>query len=425
VLAFSHGAVLRIPPDRTVTIGRSSECDCVLVDPRISRRHAAMSVDHRGRLVVEDLGSKQGTATGGVPLLAGMPRALEVGSIVTVGDIVSARVERRRVIVDADGTERLMDDTGALTPDPSRPDAYGLREGRILHVDDWPDRSNPTGRPLVEVAAEAARLVRDRLLRDRPDRAQRARVAAALIPDTWAIAPATPTETRPVAPRTTSPAPRDAAPPSATRWRMRFRVPAAEHPGESFEAQYREALRAIARGDVSERSAAPYLANRETIRPTTAAERRVRTAAMVEMARRTLTAAGSQPAEGVALMTSGLIANAIGSLILIPGAPACPDEVLLADELTPTARSLPLGRAYAAAARRVLDEWTTPSASQPHGAAAHATMLEDLTEGLTLLDAAIAVEQQAVSSRNAALTQSPSTPESGPAKIRVTWRAPR
>ena len=54
------------PPARTWTIGRSGNCDLVLDDPAVSRRHARLSVEKPGaRPVVADLGSHNGTVVAG------------------------------------------------------------------------------------------------------------------------------------------------------------------------------------------------------------------------------------------------------------------------------------------------------------------------------------------------------------------------
>jgi hypothetical protein len=70
-------------PARGATIGRSRDCDIVVDDPGVSRRHAAVRHGADGWLV-EDLGSTNGSAVNGVPLegarvLAGGDR-IELGS---------------------------------------------------------------------------------------------------------------------------------------------------------------------------------------------------------------------------------------------------------------------------------------------------------------------------------------------------------
>jgi FHA domain-containing protein/uncharacterized protein DUF1707 len=61
--------VLALPEaDGSVTLGRSRECDCVLAEPSVSRRHAELRRDE-GRWVLRDLGSRNGTRVNGIRLL--------------------------------------------------------------------------------------------------------------------------------------------------------------------------------------------------------------------------------------------------------------------------------------------------------------------------------------------------------------------
>lgn len=68
--------------ERTIAIGRDPECDLVLVDPRVSRRHCAVEATSDG-FAFRDLGSSNGTACNGVRADAG---ALGLGDILTLGD---------------------------------------------------------------------------------------------------------------------------------------------------------------------------------------------------------------------------------------------------------------------------------------------------------------------------------------------------
>lgn len=67
-----------------LTIGRGSECDVVIPDTSISRRHAQIIRQESG-LYVQDLESRNGTAINGQRLSA--PRRLEDGDTLTVGAI--------------------------------------------------------------------------------------------------------------------------------------------------------------------------------------------------------------------------------------------------------------------------------------------------------------------------------------------------
>lgn len=65
-----------------VVVGRSPDCDLVLDDPRVSKRHAALS-RRDGRWWIEDLGSTNGTVVDGRPLHA--PTALTPGGRIELG----------------------------------------------------------------------------------------------------------------------------------------------------------------------------------------------------------------------------------------------------------------------------------------------------------------------------------------------------
>lgn len=59
------GALRRLPVGRTL-VGRAVEADQRFDDPNVSRRHAALTVSSDGAVVVEDLGSSNGTYVNGV-----------------------------------------------------------------------------------------------------------------------------------------------------------------------------------------------------------------------------------------------------------------------------------------------------------------------------------------------------------------------
>jgi FHA domain/Domain of unknown function (DUF1707) len=64
-----HVPVLALPAaEGSVTLGRSRECDCVLAEPSVSRRHAELRHEG-GRWMLRDLGSRNGTRVNGARLL--------------------------------------------------------------------------------------------------------------------------------------------------------------------------------------------------------------------------------------------------------------------------------------------------------------------------------------------------------------------
>jgi len=64
VLSFvagkDQGREFPLPPDLSIVIGRVSDVDLLLLDEKVSRKHARI-VTHGGRIVIEDLASKNGT----------------------------------------------------------------------------------------------------------------------------------------------------------------------------------------------------------------------------------------------------------------------------------------------------------------------------------------------------------------------------
>jgi adenylate cyclase len=71
-----------------VLIGRdSTQCDLVLANTSVSRRHARLSVGTDNTLHIEDVGSTNGTAINGLPIAPGLSRPLEPGSTLKLGDI--------------------------------------------------------------------------------------------------------------------------------------------------------------------------------------------------------------------------------------------------------------------------------------------------------------------------------------------------
>jgi pSer/pThr/pTyr-binding forkhead associated (FHA) protein len=65
-------------------IGRSPDCDVVLRNATVSRRHAEIRNEGE-QWVVEDLGSKHGTGVNGTPLAG--PTPLHEGDVLTFGRI--------------------------------------------------------------------------------------------------------------------------------------------------------------------------------------------------------------------------------------------------------------------------------------------------------------------------------------------------
>jgi len=71
----------RWPLARTVVLGRDSTCDIVIPDRQVSRYHARITLTQEG-MILEDLGSKNGTHCNGTPLTA--PLVLQDGDMVQI-----------------------------------------------------------------------------------------------------------------------------------------------------------------------------------------------------------------------------------------------------------------------------------------------------------------------------------------------------
>src|SRR5262245_37260776 len=66
----------------TALLGKHADCDVVLDDSMVSRRHARIRLEGK-RIVVEDLGSTNGTEVGGKPLQGA--RIAEAGEEIRIG----------------------------------------------------------------------------------------------------------------------------------------------------------------------------------------------------------------------------------------------------------------------------------------------------------------------------------------------------
>lgn len=63
--APSAKAAITLQPNKAIIIGRSDQCDVLLSHPQVSGRHAKLTLLDNGRLIVEDLGSLNGTYVNG------------------------------------------------------------------------------------------------------------------------------------------------------------------------------------------------------------------------------------------------------------------------------------------------------------------------------------------------------------------------
>ena len=64
VAGKDQGREFPLPPDLTIVIGRVSDVDLLLLDEKVSRKHAKIST-HQGQVLIEDLASRNGTIVNG------------------------------------------------------------------------------------------------------------------------------------------------------------------------------------------------------------------------------------------------------------------------------------------------------------------------------------------------------------------------
>ena len=113
-----------LPDKGNVVIGRSPECDVVISDDSVSRRHAILRIGPQ--LMLEDLGSANGTRVQGRVLAKGEAAAITLGEAVQIGTIMA-------VVSDAAAKFR-----------PRRLWPHGYFEGRLEEEVDVCTRSGAT-----------------------------------------------------------------------------------------------------------------------------------------------------------------------------------------------------------------------------------------------------------------------------------------
>ncbi len=105
---------------RSYVLGRAPECDVVLDDPSVSRRHALLTVS--GRITVEDLGSTNGTAIQARKLGPGERGVLGLGTVFEVG---SATLVLQRTL-GARSHRTPTDMPGTVVRDPAMKRLYEM-----------------------------------------------------------------------------------------------------------------------------------------------------------------------------------------------------------------------------------------------------------------------------------------------------------
>lgn len=85
---------------QTIVLGREPSCDVVVADRQISRFHARITPTAEG-IILEDLGSKNGTHLNGVPLTAPV--------VLQDGDLVSVAMAQQFLFLTSDATMPLLE----------------------------------------------------------------------------------------------------------------------------------------------------------------------------------------------------------------------------------------------------------------------------------------------------------------------------
>jgi len=93
----------RWPLARTVVLGRDSTCDIVISDRQVSRYHARITPTQEG-MILEDLGSKNGTHCNGTPLVAPL--------VLQDGDMVQIALAQKFQFLTSDATMPLTEGAG-------------------------------------------------------------------------------------------------------------------------------------------------------------------------------------------------------------------------------------------------------------------------------------------------------------------------
>ena len=90
---------------QTIVLGREASCDVVVADRQISRFHARITPTNEG-VILEDLGSKNGTHLNGTPLTAPV--------VLQDGDLVSVAMAQQFMFLTSDATMPLLEGTAQV-----------------------------------------------------------------------------------------------------------------------------------------------------------------------------------------------------------------------------------------------------------------------------------------------------------------------
>ena len=102
------GRVLELVGGADVVVGSDPGSDVFLADTLVSRRHAKLTIKKDGSCWISDLGSRNGTTVGGVPLAKDKERMLRDGDVVSVADVEFRFLDKGAVHVRADIGRKLL-----------------------------------------------------------------------------------------------------------------------------------------------------------------------------------------------------------------------------------------------------------------------------------------------------------------------------
>jgi len=137
----------RISPDGELLLGRSAQGHGQLGgDPEISRRHARITSDPGGQLVIEDLGSTNGTYVNGARI--GDTRSLVPGDVIKVG---RTTLEVRT----ADGQESKREPPSTGDPAPATEPVPQSTDPPLRKADD-PGGESPPAQPIEQAGSPSA-----------------------------------------------------------------------------------------------------------------------------------------------------------------------------------------------------------------------------------------------------------------------------
>ncbi|HEY2512258.1 MAG TPA: sigma 54-interacting transcriptional regulator [Polyangiaceae bacterium] len=153
---------------RALTLGRGAECDVVVHDHSVSRRHARLSFDAGWR--IEDLGSRNGTVVDGRRVGSGERVPLNLGSVASLGsatavlqaaepqpaDAGDARAVASDFVIRDPAMERLDETIGVLAPSPLPVLIVGeTGVGKELFACAIHARSSRAQKPMVQINCAA------------------------------------------------------------------------------------------------------------------------------------------------------------------------------------------------------------------------------------------------------------------------------